>query len=121
MPKPRNEKAAFRALLADCQAAYLEAREGLPLKVRNPARAAFRIHDGEAWTSPENISDHKRVAALANSTGEDALKVCGPEGAPLATFYLVWGNAPDGSELITDCSGNAFADAVCARFARRFD
>ena len=121
MPKPRNEKAAFRALLADCQAAYLEAREGLPLKARNPARAAFRIHDGEAWTSPENISDHKQVAALANSTGEDALKVCGPEGAPLATFYLVWGNAPDGSELISDCSGNAFAEAVCARFSRRFN
>ena len=121
MPKPRNETAALRALLADCQNVWEELYyDG----VKNPARVTFRIHDGEAWTSPENIADHKRVAALANSTGEDALKVCGPEGARLATFYIVWGNAPDGSELIADVSASgaaAFADAVCARFARRFD
>ena len=59
------------------------------------------VFDGEEWTVKSSRSSDEITAALA-TTGEDTLKVYDKSGFPLGKIYLIWGNDPNGSELVAD-------------------
>lgn len=69
------------------------------------------VYDGEEYTVKRSAVGATVAAALA-STGIDNLLVRdsnhfnGPDGLPVraGVIALVWGNAPDGSELVSDWS-----------------
>ena len=69
--------------------------------------AAFRkgytvsVFDGEVWTVKESSSYDAVIEALA-TTGEDVLRFRDKNGFAVGKAYLVWGNDPDGSELVSD-------------------
>ena len=58
------------------------------------------VNDGDEWTVKNSSSSDEICAALA-TTGEDILLIRSDEGI-LGRIYLVWGNDPDGEELIAD-------------------
>lgn len=105
--KPFDELGALRAILTDCRKAAL-------------GPVLFRLYDGEEWVIDEPTDNGEDVVRAANSTGEDYLEVVTPAGAKLGRFYLVWGNAEDGEELICDYYVNDFTDAVFERFQARY-
>jgi hypothetical protein len=106
--KPFNEKEALRAILTDCRKAAL-----------GPVH--FRLHDGEDWVHEEPISNGEQIVRDANSTGTDILAVYNPAGTQLGRFVLVWGNAEDGEELISDYWINDFTDRVWDLFQARYE
>lgn len=71
---------------------------------------AISVNDGEEWTVLRSTSLLTVLRAMA-TTGEDTLMVRGPERERIATFILIWGNAEDGTELVSDYGGPA-ADAI---------
>jgi hypothetical protein len=76
------------------------------------AREMFvSVNDGEEWTVKKSRAYGEIVNALC-STGEDYLRAYAPTGDCLGGFYLVWGNADDGSELISDHTANDFCDRL---------
>lgn len=79
------------------------------------ARAAgahsFRVHDGEEWAHDLTQYDIGVISA-SNSTGQDALYCYATDGTRLGRFHLVWGNCPQGSDLVSDYGVNPFTDAV---------
>jgi hypothetical protein len=102
--KPYNEKAALRAILMICRRVALK-----PVQ--------FRLHDGHDWVHAEPIFNGEQIVRDANSTGTDTLAVYNPiTGNQLGRFVLVWGNAQDGEELISDYYINDFTDTVWDRF-----
>ena len=96
---------------------------------RNVARRLIRaalnagytisVNDGEEWTVKRSTSARIIKDALC-TTGEDTLrlhaadpsKTVGWHGA--GRFYLVWGNADDGSELIADYTDNGVCNELWA-------
>ena len=116
---PRNETAAFRTLLADCQHVFDRVSSS-----PDYTDLSFRLHDGEDWVHAQPVPYSAELVASANSTGVDLLEVYTPGGRWIASFCLVWGNAPDGSELIADCyaiTERTFVNTVFSRFTSRFD
>ncbi len=69
------------------------------------------VNDGEEWTVKKSRVYREIIDALC-STGEDYLRIYAPTGDCLGAFYLVWGNAEDGSELISDYSANDFCERL---------
>lgn len=67
------------------------------------ARYTISVNDGEEWTVKNSSSSDEICAALA-TTGEDTLVIRNRTGAKIGRIYLVWGNDPDGEELISDFS-----------------
>ena len=63
------------------------------------------VFDGEEWTLRRSTKRTAIEAALA-STGEDSLRLRDKDGADVGTIYLVWGNDPEGDELIADYTDN---------------
>jgi hypothetical protein len=55
----------------------------------------------------------KTVLDALCTTGEDVL-YARRDGARVATFHLIWGNDPDGSELIADYGGGEEAELIVA-------
>lgn len=60
------------------------------------------VHDGEAWAIKRSDDQDKILDAMGN-TDSDTLRItrvghCTGEG----NIFLVWGNATDGSDLISD-------------------
>lgn len=73
------------------------------------------VNDGEEWTVTRSRSYRTIVDALC-TTGEDAIRAYAPTGDSMGTFWLIYGNAEDGSELISDHTDNAICDQM-ARIA----
>ena len=126
--KPRNEAHAFEMLLSDCQHVFDRMSPSFAhcFDTARPdfGDVSFRIHDGEEWIHAYPVPDSAELVASANSTGEDMLEVYAPDGRWIASFHLIYGNAPDGSELMADCyavTESAFAEAVFSRFTSRFN
>lgn len=71
------------------------------IKVCLDAGYKLSVNDGEEWTVKQSTDAHKVLNALA-STGEDTLRLRDGEGKNVGFFFLVWGNAEDGEELIAD-------------------
>jgi hypothetical protein len=94
--------------------------------VRRLVRAALAagytisVDDGEEMTV-KRASKLKTIEDALATTGEDMLqlyaadpsKTVGWHGA--GRFYLVWGNADDGSELIADHSANDLCEGLWAQ------
>ena len=72
---------------------------------------SIRVWEGGGWAG-ERSTDLEEIVQSLNSTGEDTLKI--KVGDTYAgTILLVWGNNPDGSELISDYSvGSAIGHVI---------
>ena len=74
------------------------------------------VNDGECWTVKKSDNLAAILAAL-ESTGEDILRIRDKEaGIVIGTAVLIWGNAPDGSELIADYTANLPMMTLAANF-----
>ena len=68
---------------------------------------ALSVHDGDEWTVKGSTNGREILDALC-TTGSDIVSAVDCEGRKVASFVLIWGNDPDGSELIADGSGDSF-------------
>ena len=69
------------------------------------------VNDGEEWTVKRATMWTPVSTALA-TTGEDTLRLIDAKGDYAGSFYLIWGNADDGSELISDFTANEFCEGL---------
>lgn len=95
------------------------------LLIRAALAAGFGLripaHDG----GPANLWPQSPNAALTAfrdclaACDEQRLQVLDAQGERVGTFFLVWGNAPDGSELLADYSDNPECAALYDEVADR--
>lgn len=71
------------------------------------------VHDGEERTVHHSRKESEILDALA-TTEMDELLVTDASGKRVGWFMLIWGNDPDGSELVADCSANDLCESICA-------
>ena len=71
---------------------------------------ALSVSDGEEWTVERSRSEPEILDALA-TTGGDVVRLW-KDGRTLGWFYLVYGNADDGSELIADYTDNPICTEI---------
>lgn len=105
--KPITELGALRALFEDCRTAAL-------------GPVLFNVFDGDegAFESPvDTLADVEKAAEAADDA---RLAAYTPAGKRLGWFYLVWGNAEDGEELISDYGVNEFTERVWELFQARY-
>jgi hypothetical protein len=75
------------------------------------------VNDGEDWTVKRATRAYDVLDALA-TTGEDTLRLHAADPSKTigwhnaGSFYLVWGNADDGSELISDFTANDLCEGL---------
>jgi len=74
---------------------------------------SISVNDGEEWTVKRALKAKPVLEALA-TTGEDTLRIRDADGDSCGTFYLVWGNDEDGSELIADHTDNDACNALAS-------
>jgi hypothetical protein len=72
------------------------------------------VNDGEEWTVKRATMWTPVARALA-TTGEDTLRLIDANGNYAGSFYLVWGNADDGSELIADHTDSDICNSLWAQ------
>ena len=72
---------------------------------------ALSVSDGEEWTVERSRTESEILDALATTDG-DVLRLWTEDGATHGWFYLVYGNAEDGSELIADYTDNEVCNAI---------
>lgn len=90
------------------------------VKAALDAGYSVSVNDGQEWTVKSAWRLKTVLDALA-TTGEDTIRICadnpsktiGFHGA--GYFYLIWGNADDGSELIADHTDNALCNRLWAQ------
>ena len=78
------------------------------------AKCAIDVNDGEEWTVYRATMWTPVSRALA-TTGEDTLRLRAADGNYAGSFSLIWGNAEDGSELISDHTDNALCNSLWAQ------
>ena len=78
------------------------------------AKCAIDVNDGEEWTVYRATMWTPVSRALA-TTGEDTLRLRAADGNYAGSFNLIWGNADDGSELISDHTDNALCNSLWAQ------
>lgn len=78
------------------------------------AKCAIDVNDGEEWTVYRATMWTPVSRALA-TTGEDTLRLRAADGNYAGSFSLIWGNADDGSELISDHTDNALCNRLWAQ------
>jgi hypothetical protein len=96
----------------DAYAAKGEAR--IARKIVNAAIASgysLSVHDGEEWTLHKSQDVQAVLEALA-TTGIDTVRFRSPEGVRVGELVLVWGNDPEGSELVADIQAQWELDLV---------
>ena len=69
------------------------------------------VHDGEEYTVKRSRNETAILEALA-STEADTLVIRDSAGERVGDLCLIWGNDPDGSELIADHTDNAATTAL---------
>ena len=74
------------------------------------------VNDGEEWTVVRSREESEILPALA-TTDMDELIAADAAGTRLGWFQLIWGNDPDGSELVADCSANQLCEEACDAIA----
>lgn len=62
-----------------------------------------------------------RIYPNMATTGEDRLLIHERDGTHVGTFWLVYGNAPSGEELIADYSGNDLCDQLWKEFMQVYN
>jgi hypothetical protein len=71
-------------------------------------------HDGDGeWVVKNSRALRVCLAALA-STGGDRVRFRDQDGTHVGSITLIWGNAPDGSELIADYSATPAMESLVA-------
>jgi hypothetical protein len=81
--------------------------------VRAAINAGFTVsvYDGEEYTVKRSKSEAVILPALA-STESDVLVIRDSAGARVGDLCLIWGNDPDGEELIADHTDNDAMQAL---------
>lgn len=74
---------------------------------------SISVHDSEALTVKKS-RDYRTIVDALCTTGADAIRAYAPTGDSMGTFWLIYGNDPDGSELIADHTDNDFCNRVYA-------
>lgn len=69
------------------------------------------VCDGEDWTVVRSRKEEAILMALA-TTEIDEIIASDAAGTRLGWFQLIWGNAPEGDELIADHSANKLCETV---------
>lgn len=72
---------------------------------------SISIDDGEEITVRHSRNRKELYPAMC-TTGEDRLLIHDSTGKHIGTFWLVYGNAANGEELIADHTGNDICDAI---------
>ena len=63
------------------------------------------------FRSKQSTNAREIIDALA-TTGEDTLRLRDADGTAIGSFWLIYGNDPDGSELFSDYSDNNVCEAL---------
>lgn len=90
------------------------------IKAALAAGYTIGVDDGEEMTV-KRASKLKTIEDALCTTGEDTLQLYAADPSKTVgwfgagRFYLVWGNADDGSELIADYTDNAFCEGLWAQ------
>lgn len=69
------------------------------------------VNDGEETTVKRSRKYREIVDALC-TTGEEYLILRAPTGDRVGTFWLIYGNADNGEELIADYTDNALCNSI---------
>ena len=69
------------------------------------------VNDGEETTVTRSTRELEILDALA-TTGEDYLIFYAPTGDRVGSFYLIYDNDSDGSELIADHTANTICESI---------
>jgi hypothetical protein len=73
------------------------------------------VNDGEEWTVKRSTAKAAILDAL-ETTGEDTIRIRdNASGEMIGDIFLVWGNAPDGSELICDHTDNPAISSLVSK------
>jgi predicted fused transcriptional regulator/phosphomethylpyrimidine kinase len=72
---------------------------------------AVSVYDGEEYTVKRSRRERQILAALA-STEEDWLVIRDSAGERVGALVLIWGNDPDGEELIADYTDKPEIEAL---------
>lgn len=72
---------------------------------------SISVNDGEEWTIVRSRNEQAILLSLA-TTDMDELIASDAAGTRLGWFQLIWGNAPEGDELIADHSANTLCETV---------
>lgn len=94
-------------------AAHGEARAARKLvKAALAAGYCISVNDGEEWTVKRSTNAREIIDALC-TTGQDVIRLRDPaDGAAIGSFCLIYGNDPDGGELISDHTDNNVCNAL---------
>lgn len=71
------------------------------------------VHDGEEWVLRDGRQLERVMDALGHTDMDEIVARDAPRGKRMGWFMLVYGNDPDGSEVIADCTANDLCDKVC--------
>lgn len=69
------------------------------------------VSDGDEWTVVRSRKEGEILEALA-TTDADEIVASDDAGTRKGWFFLVWGNDPEGTELIADYTSNQLCEAV---------
>jgi len=75
------------------------------------------VYDGEEYTVKRSRKERQILAALA-STEEDTLLIRDSAGERIGALCLIWGNDPDGEELIADYTDKPEIEALATAAQR---
>ena len=71
------------------------------------------VYDGEDWVVRRSFTRHDILSALC-TTEHDVLRLSHPDETAIGNIWLIWGNEPDGSELIADYTDNQIISDLVA-------
>lgn len=97
------------------------------LLIRASLAAGFGLRIPPQDGGPSNLWPQSPNAALTAfrdclaACDEQRVQVLDAEGERVGTFFLVWGNARDGSELLADWSDNDICDSIYQEVSRLLD
>ena len=75
------------------------------------------VNDGEVWTVKKS-TDKAAILAALETTGEDTLRIRdNATGERIGDVFLVWGNAPNGEELIADHTDTPTVSSLVSKAA----
>ena len=81
--------------------------------VRALLKRGFTIQvKDEEETLLRNSADRNLILAELAHSGENYIRAFNGTDNHVGTFYLIWGNDPDGSELIADHSDNELCNEI---------
>lgn len=73
---------------------------------------AISVNDGEEWTVVHS-SDEALIMGALGTTEADVIKMMDPlDYKALGMFYLVYGNDPEGEEVISDFTANNLCETI---------